>query len=102
MGSGLNCLIPRIYGFDQRFSYGLVDKESVCNAGDRGDADSIPGSGRSPGGGNGNPLQYSCLENSVDIGAWRATVHCVVKTGTRLSSHSHSSKLVYVNISDIF
>ena len=56
MGSGLSCLIPRIYGFDQCFSYGSVDKESACNAGDRGDTDSIPGSGRSLGGGNGNPL----------------------------------------------
>ena len=45
----------------------LRGKESACNAGDAG---SIPGSGRSPGGGNGNPLQYSCLENSMDRGAW--------------------------------
>ena len=47
-------------------------KESACNAGDLG---LIPGSGRSPGEGNGNPLQYSCLENSMDRGAWQATVH---------------------------
>ena len=47
-------------------------KESACNAGDLG---SIPGSGRSPGGGNGNPLQCSCLENPMDRRAWRATVH---------------------------
>ena len=46
----------------------------------------IPGLGRSPGGGNGNPLQYSCLENSVDRGAWRATVHGVSKSQTRLST----------------
>ena len=52
-------------------------KESACNAGDLG---LIPGSGRSPGGGNGNPLQYSCLENSMDRGAWQATVHGVVKS----------------------
>ena len=58
--------------------------------------------GRSPRGGNGHPLQYSCLENAVDRGAWQATVLCVAKTGTRLSTHSNSSKLVYVNISDIF
>ena len=51
---------------------GSDGKESACNAGDLG---SIPGPGRSPGGGNGNPLQYSCLENSMDRGAWRATVH---------------------------
>ena len=44
----------------------LSRKESACNAGDTGDAGSIPGSGRSPGGGNGNPLQYSCLENPMD------------------------------------
>ena len=54
-------------------------KESVCNAGNPG---LIPGSGRSPGGGNGNPLQYSCLENPMDRGAWRATAHGVTKSGT--------------------
>ena len=47
----------------------LNSKESACNAGDAGDLSSIPGSGRSPGGGNGNPLQYSCLENLLDKGA---------------------------------
>ena len=47
-------------------------KESACNTGDPG---SIPGSGRPPGEGNGNPLQYSCLENPMDRGAWQATVH---------------------------
>ena len=51
---------------------GLDGKESTCNAGDAG---SNPGMGRSPGEGNDNPLQYSCLENSMDRGAWRATVH---------------------------
>ena len=54
-------------------------KESACNVGDLG---SIPGSGRSPGEGNGNPLQYSCLENSMDGGAWWATVHGVAKSRT--------------------
>ena len=57
-------------------------KASACNAGDLG---SIPGSGRSPGEGNGNPLQYSCLENPMDGGAWWATVHRVAKIWTRLS-----------------
>ena len=57
-------------------------KES-CNAGDPG---SIPGSRRSPGGGYGNPLQYSCLENSMDLGAWQATVHGAAKSQTRLSN----------------
>ena len=51
---------------------GSDGKESACNAGDLG---STPGSGRSPGEGTGNPLQYSCLENSMDGGAWRATGH---------------------------
>ena len=56
-------------------------KASACNAGDLG---SIPGSGRSPGEGNGNPLQYSCLENPTDRGTWWATVHGVAKSQTRL------------------
>ena len=55
-------------------------KASACNVGDPG---SIPGSGRSPGEGNGNPLQYSCLENSMDGGAWWATAHGVAKSRTR-------------------
>ena len=54
------------------FPGGSVSKESACNAGDRG---SVPGLGRSPREGNGNPLQYSCLENPMDRGAWRATVY---------------------------
>ena len=54
------------------------------NAGNERDAGSIPGSGRSPGVGSGNPLQYSCLENSMDRGAWWVTVHGVTKSRTRL------------------
>ena len=54
-------------------------KNPPAKAGDTKDAGSIPGWGRSPGGGNGNPLQHSCLENSMDRGAWRATVHGVAK-----------------------
>ena len=54
-------------------------KESACKA---GDPSSIPVSGRSPGEGNGNPLQYSCLENPVDRGAWQATVHRVAGSDT--------------------
>ena len=54
-----------------------MGKESTCSAGDLG---LIPGLGRSPGEGNGNPLQCSCLENSMDRGAWRATVHGVTKS----------------------
>ena len=57
-------------------------KASACNVGDLG---SIPGSGRSPGEGKGNPLQYSCLENPMDGGAWWATIHRVAKSRTQLS-----------------
>ena len=69
-----------------------MGKESACNAGDAGDPGSIPGSGRSPGGGHGNPLQYSCLENPMDRKAWQATVHGVAKSWTQLnplSMHAH-------------
>ena len=54
-------------------------KNLPANAGDIRDVSSIPGSGRSPGGGHGSPIQYSCLENPMDKGAWRATVHGVAK-----------------------
>ena len=57
-------------------------KESACNAGDAGDMSLIPGLGRSPGVGNGNPLQYFCLENPMERGAWWATVHRVAKSWT--------------------
>ena len=60
---------------------GSDGKESACNAGDLG---SIPELGRSPGEGNGNPLQYSCLENSMDRRAWWATVHGIAKNRTQL------------------
>ena len=65
------------------FPGGSVVKNLPDNVGDTG---SIPGPGRSPGVGNGNPLQYSCLENAMDRGAWRATVHGVAKRWTRLSN----------------
>ena len=57
-------------------------KNSPANAGDIRDVGLIPGSGRSPGGGHGNPLQYSCLENPKEGGAWQATVHEVAKSWT--------------------
>ena len=62
-----------------------MGKVSAYNAYHVGDPGSIPGSGRSPGEGNGNPLQYSCLENPMDGGTWKATVHGVAKSRTRLS-----------------
>ena len=71
-----------IYIYSTRFGGFPGDsdsKESTCNA---GDLVSIPGLGKSPGDGNGNPLQYSCLENPMDRGAWWATVHGVAKSRT--------------------
>ena len=73
----------------------LDGKESACNVGDLG---LIPGSERSPGEGNGNPLQYSCLENSMEIGAWWATVHGVAKSQTRLSDLHYK----VIEVKDIF
>ena len=63
-----------------------------ASAGDSRDIGSIPGSGTSPGEGNGNPLQYSCLKNSMDRGAWRATDHGVTESDTteQLSTHTNS------------
>ena len=68
----------------------LGRKESACSAGDMGDMGLIAGSGRSSGEGNGNPLQYSCLESPKDRGAWQATVHVVTKRWTPLSAHTHT------------
>ena len=70
-----------------------ADKESACNEGDPG---TIPGSERFPGEGIGYPLQYSCLENSMDRGAWQATVHGVTKSWTQLSSSAQH------RLSDVF
>ena len=78
---------------DQNMSYasfsgfcdGSASEEYACNDGDTEDLGSVPGSGRSPGGGNGNPLQYSCLENPMDIGAWWATVQRVPRGQTKLN-----------------
>ena len=70
-----------------------VVKNLPTNAGDSGEASSIPGLGRSPGGGNGNPLQYSCLENPRDRGAWWATVHGVRKSQKWLSMHAESEQV---------
>ena len=74
------------------FLGGSDGKASACNAGDPG---SIPRLGRSPGEGNGNPLQYSCLENSMDGGAWWATVHGVAKSWTQLSNFT---QYIYIYI----
>ena len=71
------------YQYELVFALGfpgaLVVKNPPANAGDTG---LIPGLGRCPGGGHGNPLQYSCLENSMDRGAWQATIHAIAKSQT--------------------
>ena len=66
------------------FPGGAVVKNLPANVGDTRDVGLIPGSGRSPGEGNGNPLQYSCLENSMDTGAWGPTIYGVTKNQIRL------------------
>ena len=78
------CICTSIYKMG--FPGGLAGKESTCNEGDTGYAGSIPMLGRFPGGGHGNPLQYSCLENAMDRGAWWAIVLRVAKSQTRLSN----------------
>ena len=70
-----------------------VVKNPPANAGDAG---SIPGLGRSPEEGNGNPLQYSCLENPMDRGAWQDTVHGVAGLGMTKTTHTHTQKMVKI------
>ena len=88
---GFLCIPDAWYPMIEGFPGCSVGKEPACNVGDPG---SILGSGRSPGEGHGNSLQYSCLENSVDRGAWRATVHGVAKsqdmTESKHSTAQHS------------
>ena len=71
-----------MYEYIQASLVALVVKNLCANAGDKRDSGSIPGLGRSPGGGHGNPLQHSCLENPLDRGAWLATVHKIIKSQT--------------------
>ena len=83
----------------------LVVKNPPANAGDTGDLGSIPGLERCPRGEHGNLLQYSCLENPMDRGAWRAIVHRVAKSRTqlkRLSTHAHTHNLALTSPSFLF
>ena len=76
----------------------LVVKNLPANAGEVGDLGSIPGSGKFPAGGHGNPFQYSCLENPMDRGAWGATVHGVSESEvTEVAQHMHSKKETTTN-----
>ena len=93
--------IYAVYMKPKGFPGGSEVKASACNVGDLG---SIPGSGRSPGEGNGNPLQCPSLENSIDGGAWWATVHRVAKSRTRLSDFTsllHSQE-THFRLRDIY
>ena len=73
-----------MYIITRAFQVVLVVKNPAVNTEEIRDVGSVPGSGRSPGGRHGNPLQYSCLGNPMDRGAWRAAVHRVAKSWTRL------------------
>ena len=78
------------------FPGGLDGKESTRNVGDLG---SITGLGRSPGGGHGKPLQYSCLENPMNTGAWQAAVHRIAKRWTQLQRVEHTARMPHYEIS---
>ena len=78
---------------------GSDGKEPACNV---GDLDSVPGLGRSPGEGHGNPLQYFCLENPMDGGSWRATVHVVTERRTQLSTAQQHSTSIFTLHARIF
>ena len=91
------------YVYTKGFPGGWAGKESTCNEGDLG---SIPGLGRSPGKGKGYPLQYSCLENSMDRGTWQATVHGVAKSWIQLSDftftfHFHALEKAMATLSSV-
>ena len=102
---GFNFHWPPVRPYYVAFPCGSDSKESACSVGDPG---SIPGLGGSPGEGNGYPLQYSCLENPMDRGAWRATIHGVSNSQTRLTlslsycrlGHSFCSSVAYCNERD--
>ena len=83
------------------FSGGREVKNPSANSGDTGDAGSILGSGRFPGVGNGNSLQYSCLRKPMGGGAWWATVHGVAKSWTQWSTHIHTIRQVAMSVSGI-
>ena len=78
--------------FKKDFPGGSLVKNLPANAGDARDTSSIPGSRRSPGIGNGNPLQYVCLDNAMDRGAWQATVHGITKSQIQLNNRKTATK----------
>ena len=99
------CLSNNFPGDAQASQKALVLKNPPANAGDLRDLGSIPGSGRTSGGGHGNPLQYSCLENPMDRGAWWAIDHSVAKSWTLqkwLSTHTHTHMLMLLALEPYF
>ena len=86
----LLCNFLSLYEWEWAFPNDSAGEEPACNAGDAVDLGSIPSLERSPGGGNGNPLQYFCLKNPMDRGTWQATVHDVSKSQTQLGMHALS------------
>ena len=88
--AGLGDEMNRVPLTEMEFPGGSNGKESACSAGNPG---LIPGSGRSPGEGNGNPLQCSCLENPMERGGWRATVHGVAESRTQQSNFHHHTEM---------
>ena len=97
-GSGCVTSTDNMWSLPSRgFPHSSVGKESTCNAGDLG---SMPGLGRSPGEGNGNPFQYPCLENPMDRGAWWATVHRVARVGHDLATKPPPPRSILCNYVD--
>ena len=99
------CFLSQLYqGLTSGLPRWLGSKEYTCNGEDTGDVGLIPASGRSPGGRHGNPLQFSCLENPMDRGAWRASVHRVAELETKegaerthTHTHTHTHTLILGN-----
>ena len=82
------------------FPSGTSSKEPDCYAGAAGDGGLIPELGRVPGGGHGNPLQYSCLENLIDRGAWQATVHGIIRVGHDLATKERQTEIAEVGATE--
>ena len=82
------CLSVSLSSYNRASQAALVVKNPPAHAGDIRDVGSVPGLGRSPGGGHGNPLQCSCLQSPMDRGAWQATIHSIAMSQTRLKRHS--------------
>ena len=90
-----------LYLIIRGFQVVLVVRRPPANVRDTGDVGLIPGSGRSPRGGHGNPLQASCLKNPVDRGAWHTTVHSIAKSWTRLKQISRHTSMFSLSLKSV-